>query len=352
MKLQHLIDQYNDRVVGPDWYPFIGYLDSIYSELRKKSTLETDRRELMDAQEKLQYGYMGNRERPLFQRLIAAELLSQLAIDIPALDRSVSDLLERALQEQADDYLVAASLSAHLMLDMDTQYGDNNLVGNMRNVSERQVLDLGKRIVFALSRQRPPLMAPTPPDIRSIRTMAGMLPGDCLFRRQSRPWYGNPFRDFGHAGLYIGCINPEDDVSDCSNHIVIHVVSGNPACQITTLHEFCNPSGEPEQFWGAYQADLTNVERSKVIATAYSFVNGCTYSFTRGYKNISGKSFRCDGFVEHCYESATLSISPLSYRGGLFEDDNWVTMNPKALRNCLVRKIASDLSPCCNSKAP
>ena len=119
MKLQHLLDQYNDRVVGPDWFPFVGYLDSIYAELMKESTLEADERELMVAQDKLQYEYLEDREskRTLFQRLIAAELLGQLAIDIPALERSLTFLVERASRPQADDYIVAASLSAHLMLD-------------------------------------------------------------------------------------------------------------------------------------------------------------------------------------------------------------------------------------------
>lgn len=349
MKLQQLIGQYNDRVVGPDWYPFVGYMDSIYAELNQKSTIEADRHELLGAQEKLQYGYLIDRDRTLFQRLIAAELLSQLAIDMSVLEQGVSILLDSAQQEQNDDYLVAASLAAHLVHAIDTQPKIESIVGFMRKESERKIFELRERIVIALLRRRPILAAPDPPDIRTARTMSGLLPGDCLFRRQSRPWYGNPFRDFGHAGLYIGCVDPTDDVSDCSNHVVIHVISDKPACRLTTLHEFCNPDGTSEQFWGAYQADLTSAERSKVIATAYSFVNDCTYSFTGGYKNDTGKSFRCDGFVEHCYESATPSILPLSYRGGLFEGDNWKVMNPKALRNCLVKKVASDLAPCCNS---
>lgn len=350
MRLEHLLNQYNDRVAGPHWYPFVGFVDLIHSELGESTTSVKDNRELTSAQEKLQYGYLENVGSNLFQRLVAAELLGLLTIDIALLERSIASLLR---SEREDDDQVVAALVAHLMFAIEFPSLISRAVREGRRSGFIQrTQDLCKGINLTLAKRSLTATAPTAPSLQTIRTFQGMLPGDCLFRRQSRPWYGNPFRDFGHAGIYVGCADPSLDVSDCSNHIVIHVVSAKPACQMTNLQEFCNPDGSPEQFWGAYQADLSSVEREAVLQTAYAFVNGSTYAFTKGYKNSVGKSFRCDGFVEHCYESALPAGSPLSYRGGLFEGDDWETMNPKALRSCLIRKVAADIAPCCSSKIP
>lgn len=352
MNLKYLLDQYDIRVGGPEWFPFVGFIDSFQAELHGVSDSNADRNELLNAQEILLYKYLVNREHKLFPRLIAAELLSLLAIDERALGRVIRDMLERTQQRSDDDYFVVASLAAHLMSTIDEPTNLDAIFGPRNRNGALEMFSLTEKKERALAARDLLPMPPRLPDLHSIRTLEGMLPGDCLFRRQTRPEYGNPFRDFGHAGLYIGCIDPTADAGSCLNHIVIHVVSDKPACQLTTLHNFCNPGGIAEQFWGAYQADLTDSERSNLIATAFSFVNSCTYSFTNGYKNRSGKSFRCDGFVEYCYENSSPSISPLSYRSGLFEDDGWKTMNPKAMRNCFIRKIASDHAPCCNSRVP
>jgi hypothetical protein len=347
MNLENLLNQYNDRVAGTQWFPFVGFIESFHAELDTVSSSDADRRQLEIARERLQFQYLLNRDMHLFPRLIAAELLSLLIVDIRQLESAFTSLLERT-QQRDHDKVVAISLSAHLMASTSTTTDIDTVLGPRNRDLVHQFFSLTRQRSQALGLQAP--QPQSPPNMNSIRSLAGLLPGDCLFRRQSRPWYGNPFRDFGHAGMYIGCIDPTADVGDCEKHVVIHVISDTPACQQTTLHGFCNPDGGPEQFWGAYQADLTSGERSALVTAAYSLVGDCTYSFTNGYKNSAGKSFRCDGFVEHCYETCRPSQSPLSYRGGLFENDSWKTMNPQALRNCLTRKMASDLAPCCVSQ--
>jgi hypothetical protein len=136
MRLEHLLNQYNDRVMGPNWYPFVGYMDSIFTELGASTTREADNRELASAQERLQYGYLENVERTLFQRLIAAELLSLLSINVLALERSVTALLERDREEEG---IVAASLSAHLMftLEFSANIGEPVRDARVRDFAQR-----------------------------------------------------------------------------------------------------------------------------------------------------------------------------------------------------------------------
>jgi len=163
-------------------------------------------------------------------------------------------------------------------------------------------------------------------------------PGDCVFREQTPMWrLKNPMRDFGHVGIYLGMENSVADPSDLDNHKIIHVINDSPACQQTSLNDFIHYKGNKLNFWGFYSVSLSTHERSSIISKAKSYLNKCVYSFFQDYKNPP--NFRCDGFVEHCYEAVGASIPPLTYRGGLFEDDLWKTMNPSALRNCFTRKI-------------
>lgn len=347
MNLQKFLNEFGERVAGPEWFPFVGFVDSIHAELDTMTPSDEDRRQLMIAQESLQYGYLENRQRDLFSRLIAAELLVLLVIDLLRLEDSVTRLLERAQAPQDDDYIVASSLAGHLISAVGTSTVDVVVGRRNREIASRMFSLVENKGAELMSRAQLQPAPPIPPALSSIKTLPQMLPGDCLFRRQTKPWSGNPFRDFGHTGLYIGCIDPALDPNDCANHVVVHVVSDKPACQKTTLQGFCNPKGVAEPFWGAYQVDLTDPERTALIAEAFSFVNQCSYSFTKGYKNSAGKTFRCDGFVEHCHEISKPSHLPLSYRGGLCEDENWKTLNPRAMTNSLVRKIASDIRPCC-----
>ncbi len=341
MELQSLLARYEERVQGPNWLPFAGYVDEFLAELATAVSIEVDQKVLGEAQRVLQADYLENRNRPLFQRLVAAELIA-VAVTFPKRLRSVVDLLDREGQVTPDDVSVVASLSAHLLSPVAETIGTHLLPFTQEVVTE---------IRFALARhleRRYQSGTPlSPPQFEAIRTLPGLLPGDCVFRRQTKPWYGNPFQDFGHAGIYVGCIDPAVDANDCSNHQVIHVVRATPACQITSLTEFCVPQGKREQFWGAYQVHLSNSARNRLLQEAFSLVGRCAYSFTHGYKNPTGQSFRCDGFVEHCYEVARSGRSPLSYRGGLCEEDDWKTLNPRMLRSCLTKKIADTIAPCC-----
>lgn len=352
MELIKLLNQYKERIDsdGGRWNALVDYIDCIHAELDKITSADVGVGQLKEAESVLTNFMMNSQGNlSLFGRVIAAELLGILTQDV---DKLVSVVMQGATVRKDDDNIVFASLAANLTCTIDLPVKINETLGANKTRAAKEILNLinWKALSTTFSDTSSFSLPDTLPRLQSIKTIKKLRPGDCLFRRQSGSWFGNPVRDFGHAGLYIGCINPELDASDCSNHMVIHVVSDNPACQMTSLREFCNPDGEAEEFWGAYQIDLSDSERNRLIQTAFSYVNKCVYSFTTGYKNSSGQSFRCDGFVEHCYETTLngSTIQPWSYREGLFEKDTWKTMSPTSLRNCLTRKVLFGISGCCD----
>jgi len=77
-----------------------------------------------------------------------------------------------------------------------------------------------------------------------------------------------------------------------------------------------------------------------VVSTAHNLLGLCRYGvFGAHYKNPFNLFFRCDGLVEHCYESIIPTPSQVQHRGGLFEDDTWKSLSPAALRNCLFELV-------------
>ena len=354
MNLRIYLDQFDEQLARADWYSFVGFIDSIHAELTTLSPSTADRQELLSAQEILLYRYIEDSNRQLFPRLIAAELIALLGIDLDSISRMATRLLGRTRNLGDSNFIVVSSLSAHLLGALETPSRVDQIFGRQGHtiVSGLAEAVQVRESSFTLNALGSPT-AQVAPDIRAITTLPGLLPGDCIFRRQTVPWHGiNPFRDFGHAGIYVGQVDSSLDPNDCNSHVVVHVVSAKPACQLTTLHEFCNPHGHAEQFWGAFQVDLTDAERNMLIAKAFSFANQCSYSFTSGYKDGKAKTFRCDGFVEFCHEAVKPSQNPLNYRGGLFEDDNWKTLNPRAMSNCLIRRATKEIGSCCTNSTP
>lgn len=348
MILNNILENFGERVTVSTWFSFVGYIESVLDEIKLAKGQERYD-DLTFIQNELANGYLLNNGKGLFSRLIAAELLSYFAIEHGPLDNYFQQL---AFSDDEADLFVIDSLVNHLSAATDQQIVQDKEFGepvyflqDYRKIILHRFMDIFSRRTLRFRKEALQKL-----DYFATRTLPGLLPGDCVFRRQTTNWLGNPIRDFGHAGIYVGCINPAADVKNCENHMVIHAVKDKPACQLTHLSDFCNPDGKPEQFWGAYQIDITPSERKELVEKAYSLVNKGTYSFFGGYKNERrGETFRCDGFVEYCYESIRHSQSPLSYRGGLFEDDSWQTMNPMALRSCLTKKILSNIEPCCSS---
>ncbi len=183
------------------------------------------------------------------------------------------------------------------------------------------------------------------PRLADIGTHWGLTPGDVLFRRQTKTFW-NPFRDFGHAAIYVGMLDRGADPLDCRNHAIIQVMNAAPACELASLHDLCHPGGHPEQFWGGYHVDMPAGERQKLLDVAFKLVGTSTYHFTKGYKNPGAFTYRCDGFVEHCFEAIGSSTPPLAHRGGLFEEDTYLRLNPVALRSCLPVRVVQHLGGC------
>ena len=158
----------------------------------------------------------------------------------------------------------------------------------------------------------------------------GPMPGDCVFRELSV----RPLSQFGHVGIYLG--SKMDAPLD--SHVVLHM-RGNlrfnlwSDCEMTTVRDFKRGGGA---FWGFYAVDLDVSHRQALLAKALSYRGRCRYSVV-SYKSSTTRSFRCDGFVEHCYESITLPPS-LDHRRGLFEDDTVSSLTPAGLRNAMFYK--------------
>lgn len=319
------------------WSAFVGAMDEWEAEL---ATAErgTAERPLNELQAWLCGQLLEGRRARTFALHMAAELAPTVAVNLQLLRTT-----EQQLSETEDRYL-GDVLSAHTAAALRAESTDVPWLWRTPNREEAAVWLANVRPRYVAQFK---VLTPVLPPLEDIRTFRGLLPGDCIFRRQSAGFPVNPFRDFGHAGLYIGCIDPAADPTECGNHLVVHVVSDMPACQIVSLHTFCHPGGKRESFWGVYRANLTRAERQRLVLDAVSCAGKGTYAFRSAYKDRTAMTFRCDGFVEDCHERLTPSLRPMSYRGGLFEADTWKTLNPSALRNCLTEKVAERLPPCC-----
>lgn len=158
-----------------------------------------------------------------------------------------------------------------------------------------------------------------------------LMPGDLLFRHLNITGLG----PFGHVGIYLG--PPRDQpYAAQQNHEIVEMTAAG--CAIGKLSVF-----QKGGFWGAYTVDLNDQQRFEVLKEALSYVGIAAYGrFGANYKNYSGRVFRCDGFVEHCYENLwRLGVLPptLAHRQGLFEDDTYFNLSPAGLRNSTFRKL-------------
>lgn len=177
-------------------------------------------------------------------------------------------------------------------------------------------------------------------------------PGDVLFRNLGF----RVARHFGHTAIYLGPDPKSTSNQGLDNHLVIEMepwimgpINLPINCVVSTVRSFKAYGG----FWGAYSADilpqnpLSHQERLSVVKTALSYENRCRYGVVANtYKNPVARQFRCDGFVEYCYESMSPMAPRLQHRGGatsaggLFEDDTYLTLSPNSLRSCLFEKVA------------
>ncbi len=177
-------------------------------------------------------------------------------------------------------------------------------------------------------------------------------PGDVLFRDLSL----KGCRQFGHSAIYLGPGPDNDHADDLGTHCIVEMepwmgrglipgilINRRQNCVISTVRDFKAHGG----FWGAYAADvtpcqpLTRNERRQIVQKALSYVGRCRYgTVANTYKNHNARQFRCDGFVEHCYESIQPMAPRLKHREGLFEVDTFATLSPNSLRSCLFEKRA------------
>lgn len=346
MNLIQLIESFEERVVQDKWSAFVAYaeeFDTAVEELQNNESRDEVAGVLKKASQMMVYEQMLNSERLPFARIVSTEFIQLLSPDYALLEDAVQQLFSDHENEVA--YRTAASLAASLMETAQEPLAFNVLGIGEVNKLFTSFINLYESFGRHTSKPQENIVKVRMHiNLQKYRTIQGLQPGDCIFRRQS-PGIFNPFRDFGHAGIYLGCDDPDADINDCASHKIVHVVSEKVACQLVTLKEFCEPNGKKESFWGAYQVNLTSSERERVVSNALSGVGQFTYKFIgKGYKGPL--TYRCDGFVECCYENAAINTPPMSYRGGLFENDNWKTLNPSALRNCLTTKVADTLLCC------
>ena len=176
------------------------------------------------------------------------------------------------------------------------------------------------------------------------RGVTDALPGDVLFRDLSLIWC----QSFGHAALYLGPDPQKGDGQDLDDHLIVEMepwIGGLINLPINCVKGTVGGFKAHGGFWGAYAADISPLDplplqtRKQLVQIALSYVGQCTYGVAfSAYKNPKGRSFRCDGLIEHCFESLQPMAPRLNHRGGLFEDDNFATLSPNSLRSCLFEK--------------
>jgi streptogramin lyase len=145
--------------------------------------------------------------------------------------------------------------------------------------------------------------------------------GDALYR------YGA--FGFGHAGLYIDWLIDRCPDERTSHTIIDAITEGRDSVVIRDFEDFCSGG----TFWSvrrwrhAASADMRRTITDKAIEIA---THGAHYNFFGGYKNPLGEhpSFRCDGLVEYCYESALGHPWWPGLNGGIVFNDTWFTMSP------------------------
>lgn len=365
MSLEGLLAELEQRVMTPSWYQLLVYADEVMDALQGE--YQNDPGGVADFYIQSLIGQVINRDRRPFARYIAAELVSFVDSwgSWNVSQGNLGGAIRSDLNNEAGILIYRRLVSSFISIQMRTSTYREERGGRLSAVQFRDLDELeswineysrrdseGVRLyqdlfsdLFRVVTQAN--LAPDQPDDMLDRyyvppdmVRAGVQPGDCVFREMG-PWgpVGNPLNDFGHVGMYLGMDNLNADPHDPANHKIIQVDNSKPACQEATLHDFLHHKGKRLQFWGFYSVDLKPHERSGVISKARSYLGTGVYAFFKHYK--SPPNFRCDGYVEHCYESVGATVQPLNYRGGLFEDDLWKTMNPSALRNCFTNKIVA-----------
>lgn len=164
--------------------------------------------------------------------------------------------------------------------------------------------------------------------------------GDAIYREADLPTF---FKDFGHCGLYWEWVdlNEEKKPNNPDDFTTHNVIESNG--RWWAIFGFYTSPGVRKiifdgdennkdfcctPFWGVYTASIDAAQRRLIVETAKNQINKTKYHFFWGYKN-PGKSFRCDGLVEYCYEIAFGEPWEPGNNGGLIPDDTWLTLKPK-----------------------
>lgn len=331
MDRDELVEWLEAAAASRFWHQFVATTQEFVEDLDQKY-LDDDTKYLDQLAAPIEELLFENQLEHIAQ-LLAVELYASCAIP-RAVEQGLSLLrrsAETLVQDEAPDPLNSSLLSSVLAILW--RLREN------RTISETQWRDHLETLTTIHPAIRASLPGSRPQARRGPPNIAGflqvgpnkVLPGDCLFRDMG--W--KPISDLGHVAIYIG-IDPNDDPDDESNHLIIEVTTATPACNIDTVANFKKTG----TFWGYYSVDLTSNERDQIVNNALKYNGKCSYGYwPRRYKSASALSFRCDGFVEYCYESITPTPGRLSHRKGLFEADTWKSLTPAALRNCMFIKL-------------
>ena len=149
------------------------------------------------------------------------------------------------------------------------------------------------------------------PPSTSSAPFAGFEIGDGIYRKLHFKFVWL----LGHAGIYWHWVPDEKgDPTIKANHKTIEAfrLAWWKMMYRMRLGEVSSSDFEKfterNDFWGVGAHKLHYKDRRKLVKNATS-QRGTRYALTRGYKS-PGKSFRCDGLVEWCYESVGVDIVP------------------------------------------
>ena len=141
------------------------------------------------------------------------------------------------------------------------------------------------------------------------------------------------FRDFAapvltymqdHTGIYYK-YDGSGDVSNMSNHQIIHMQPNSlGGWTMSNMENFKSTDDGSPEYRGAYYLprvdDNSDVTRMAIISCALE-QEGADYIWWDGYKDPENDAFRCDGFVEYCYEIALGDDWEPGDNGGIVPDD-------------------------------
>src|SRR5258706_4926584 len=223
MSVADLAQQFDLRVTTDRWTSFVAFADEFIEEVSSTQS-DIDR----ETATKIMIGEMMRGDQKPYARMIASEFVAILGPRVTALEFPVKQLMESAPGSPA--YMTAASLAGSLSQPA----GDTSVTfheGAPSKAAELFNPYMNDPFIAQLANAGPAAEGfafdQATPNLKNLRGFGDLQAGDCLFRQQKAIWPWNPFRDFGHAAIYLGCDDPLR-VKDCKAHLVVHVVNAKP----------------------------------------------------------------------------------------------------------------------------